>query len=520
MDTAASTSLWHTTSPAPPTTDELPTAAEIVVAGAGLAGIVTALLLARAGHDVVVLDAASPGARTTGGSTAKLSLLQGSIYSDLRDTAGDESLRAYGQAQLAAREWLLEECVGRDDLFEQRTAFTYVTDPERVSLLRSEAEASALAGIEVEELRAEPIGLPFDVAATLRLRNQAALHPMRIIDALGRRAIEYGASLIAGCRLEGADDDDDGLILQTSKGPIRTRRLVVTTGFPVIDRRGFFAKLVPSRQFVGVYRLPEPSEVPQDMYVSLDPVGRSLRSAVDEQGERVLLVGGDSFVPGRDDATHERLEAMDAWAAEHFPHARRERWWGAQDYAMVDDRPFFGPMPGTDGRILAATGFAKWGMTNAVAAALSIAGAVDGASPEWAAPFAEAGIGPGGWGSMAGAGAAVAKDMAAGWVSPAESHETDAASATVRRDGVTPVAESTVDGVACAVSAVCTHMGGIVRWNTAERSWDCPLHGSRFAPDGTVLEGPATKDLPPVDADEGADRHVVGTDPDLGLRTE
>lgn len=493
-------SLWRATSPQIETDAELPFEAEIVIAGAGLAGAATAAMLSERGHRVVLLEARRVGARTTGDSTAKLSLLQGTTLSTLLERSGTEALRAYAEANTEAQQWLRDRVAGAGGIAEERrTAYTYATRVEGDDALRREAEACELAGIPARLQGASDIGLPFRVTSALVLEDQSQLHPMAVLAALIDDARRHGAVVVEGCRLTAVRQQAGGLLLETSRGAVRAGRLIVTAGFPVIDRNAFFARLTPSRQFVGAYRLPPGATFPPGMYLSADPVTRSVRTATAEDGGTALLIGGNSFTPGRERDTKERLDELDRWTTSTFPGAVRTRWWAAQDYRTANGRPFFGRVAGFDGRVLTATGFAKWGMTNAVAAAIALAGHAEDAPPAWAAPFAEGEPGMHAAGELVRANAAVAVGLVRGWASPRQTYrDADAGvRARVRRRGVEPVAESQIGGRACAVSAVCAHLGGVVRWNTAERTWDCPLHGSRFAPDGRVLEGPALRDLPP-----------------------
>ena len=505
-------SLWRDTAPDVPVETRAVDGAEIVIAGAGLTGLAAAVMLARSGHRVVVIDAAEIGARTTGASTAKLSLLQGAVYSGILRSAGEHVLRAYARAQRDGQSWLRAELADTPDAEERRLAITYAMTAAGDANVRAEATACRTAGIEVER-RSGQAGLPFPVSSALVLEDQSQLHPMRALDALAGRARALGVHFIGGCRLTGAEASGDGVRARTSRGTISAQRLLVTTGFPVVDRRGFFAKLTPTRQMVAAYRLPDPAMIPDGMFLCVDEVTRSLRSGRDEQGRALLVVGGSSYRTGTDPDTRQRLQAIDRWTAQAFPGAVRDRWWAAQDYRMAGDRPFFGILPGTRGRILAATGFAKWGMTNAVAGALALTGIVDDAPAEWAEQIAHARVGARGAAAMVRSSASVATEAVQGWARPEQSHAEAGERARVLRRGLEPVAESDVDGRICAVSAVCTHMGGVLRWNTAERSWDCPLHGSRFAPDGRVIEGPATRDLPRRDGKvrAGTDRVNPGT---------
>lgn len=199
-------------------------------------------------------------------------------------------------------------------------------------------------------------------------------------------------------------------------------------------------------------------------------------------------------------ASPSAFAGLDEWTRERYPTARRTTWWAAQDYRASSRLPYAGALPRGGGRIHVATAYNKWGMTNAVAAALSIAGAISGDRPDWAReleatrPFAG--------GETVAANAKVAGELVAGWAraetSADSGDETPEGGGRVVRTGLQPVAESTVDGVTCRVSGVCTHLGGILAWNDAERSWDCPLHGSRFDARGKVIEGPAVRGLDPV----------------------
>lgn len=491
-------SIWRATSPSIETDAEPPRESDIIVVGAGLAGAATTLMLSSRGHRVTLLEAGRVGARTTGDSTAKLTLLQGTALSRVLDGSGHEALRAYAEANAHAQLWLRDRLHGTG-AEERRTAYTYATSVEGDEALRLEAEACELAGLDVRVHGPGEIGLPFPVSSALSLGDQSQLHPMAVLAQLVRDARRHGATVAEGCRLRAVHDDADGVEIETSRGRVRARRLILTTGFPALDRNAFFARMTPSRQFVGAYRLPDGVRPPDGMYLSADPISRSLRTARGEGGETLLVVGGNSYFPGRDPDTTDRLTSLDRWTSIAYPGAVRTRWWAAQDYQLANGRPFMGPISGHGDRVLAATGFAKWGMTNAVAAAVALAGHAEGTPPAWAAPFADLTIGRRGAAEMAKANAEVAGRLVAGWARPEQSYQ-DAGRRTrakIVRRGLKPVAATEIEGVRCAVSAVCTHLGGVLRWNSAEQTWDCPLHGSRFAPDGQVLEGPAKRDLPP-----------------------
>jgi nitrite reductase/ring-hydroxylating ferredoxin subunit len=236
-------------------------------------------------------------------------------------------------------------------------------------------------------------------------------------------------------------------------------------------------------------------------------------------GKRLLLVGGHGHHVGRTQSEKAHLAGLLDWAGQHYPGAVTTHTWSAQDYIPTNLMPFFGKLPRGKGQIYFGTGYNKWGMTNAVAAAVGISADVLGGQVPWADTIHHRVTSPSGALSAVALNAGVAAKLASGWGRmAAEGVATEGGKALKRgkeqpapqpppvvpaegqgevyREGTRPVAVSTVEGTTCKLSAVCTHLGGIVHWNDSELTWDCPLHGSRFTSDGKLLEGPATKDLP------------------------
>lgn len=485
---------------------------DAVVAGAGLTGLVTSLLLTRAGLRVAVIESRFVGAGTTGHTTAKLSLLQGTTMQEIRKSFPAEVAHAYVEGNREGQAWLLRYLDEVEVPHQTRDAFTYALDASGREQLEQEAEASGEAGLQIGILEEPDIGLPFEVAGALVLRDQAQFDPVAVLTALCNDVRARGVKVFEDTRLTGAGNSSP-LEITTGQGILFADTLIMATGTPVLDRGGYFAKLEPSRSYLAAYTgAPDGRPFPQGMYLSVGNPGRSLRSAT-RHGKPVLLVGGNGHPVGKG-SPRAAARDLDLWAREHFAVAERTHAWSAQDYRSVNAVPFVGPMPRGGGRIHVATGYNKWGMTNAVAAALRLSTEILGGETPWGAVLAHRTSGAAALAETAKFNAGVAKGLVSGWAraltesSPRVAEEApETVEATVPgraegrvvRDGVHPVAESTVDGSTCRVSAICTHLGGILTWNDEERSWDCPLHGSRFAPSGTLIEGPATSDLKPVE---------------------
>ncbi|WP_120521217.1 FAD-dependent oxidoreductase [Arthrobacter celericrescens] len=482
---------------------------DVVVAGAGITGLATAVMLAQAGSKVLVLEGRHIGAAATGNTTAKLSLLQGMVLSGLRSMYSIRQVHAYVDASRAAQEWLLGYLEGRGVPFQYRDAYTFATTAAGAEKLRTELEVSLAAGLEVEATR--ETGLPFDVESALRLPRQAQFNPMDVLRALAADVRSAGGTIVEGVRLMNVRAGNP-LTVVTRRGDVRAGTVVLATGTPVLNRGLYFAKLRPNRSYAAALRLPDGLTPPPGMYLSAEPPTRSIRDypgapdgGASDGGSpdgRLLLVGGFGHPGGRAPSPKANLDELVAWAKGHYPGAEVTHTWSAQDYQAINLMPFFGKLPRGRGRILFGTGYNKWGMTNGVAAALDIVSDITG-SPQapWARTIHFRTTGPRGTSSAVSFNLDTqlqnVRDNAALKKKPEITEETTPAEGA----GVTglfhgkPAAVCTVDGVTCRLSAHCAHLGGILHWNDAEKSWDCPLHGSRFSASGKLLEGPATHNL-------------------------
>jgi len=490
------TPLWDVPVTAP-AQDELPARCDDLVVGAGLAGLTTAVLLARAGRHVCVVEGRYAGAGATGRSSAKVTLLQGTRLSTLVKRHDRDLVGAYVDANLAGFEWLVDFAQEHGVVHERRTAATFAAHPGQTSTARSEFVAAQAMGLPVEWV--EDLGLGFPTHGAVTLADQAQVDPASLVAALVAELRAAGGLLVEDARVEHVSWRGTPRATLLDGRQVEAASMVVTTGIPILDRSLAFADLEPSRSYLVAYELDAP---PTTMALSAGSPSLSVRDAHTSDGRPVLLVGGQGHVVGRTSSELERIEALRAWTAEHYPRAREVAAWSAQDYTAADSLPRFGRLPRGGERIRFASGFAKWGFTNGPAAALAISRDILGETqPEWARALMGRSTPVVTAAERARLNAGVAKEVVTGAAGALTTPPTTPAEGegTVHREGVKVVATSTVDGQVRRVSGLCTHLAGVLDWNDAERTWDCPLHGSRFAPDGQVLNGPATRPLPCLD---------------------
>jgi len=333
--------------------------------------------------------------------------------------------------------------------------------------------------------------LPYEVLGAIRVEDQAQFHPRMFCLGLAEAIVGAGSALYERTRAL----ELDGRTVVTDRGRISAGAVVVTSHIPFVDAGGYFGRMEPKRSYALAAQVR--GERPRGMYISVDEPSRSIRSTASGW----LIIGGEGHKVGHDDDTRQRYAALEAWASDTFDTEPVEHRWSAQDYQSADGLPFIGSLPGHAGAFV-ATGFGKWGMTNGVASAMILRDLVQGRDNPWAATFdatrvaAKQSVK-----SVVSANVDVAKrfvgDRVAALQSPDAAELAPGEGGIVSLDGDTVAAFRDDEGTLHALSPTCTHLGCRVSFNTAERSWDCPCHGSRFDVDGHVLQGPATKDLLP-----------------------
>lgn len=472
---------------------------DVAVVGAGITGLTTALLLARGGRSVAVVDQSGIGSGTTSHSTAKVTSQHGLTYAELAGRYGEDAARIYGRANEDAKERVagfVEE--GIECGFRRRDAYVYAASESERKQVEEEAEAARLAGLPAAW--SEDVPLPYPVHGAVVFSGQAEFDPQRYLEGLAGLLEREHGRIFERTRATGLAEGAP-CELETERGRIEAEHVVIATLMPMLDRGGLFARAYPTRSYVVTASLSEPP--PEAMLISAGAPVRSIRS-VPWRGEELLMLGGESHHVGSTDSGPARYGALVDFGHRHWRVREITHRWSSQDYSPADGVPYVGRLHPFSRALWTATGFKKWGITGGTAAAALIADGILGRrsrSEDEAGLFSATRLRPRGEGP-----AFLKENSKVGlhFVGDRLRHRPGGALEDLApgQGGIVNGPEGKVagyrdgDGGLHAVSTRCTHLYCQVNWNAAEHSWDCPCHGSRFAVDGEVLNGPATSPLP------------------------
>lgn len=472
--------------------------ADVCVIGAGIVGITTAKLLAAGGRSVVILEMDTAAHGTTGYTTAKVTSTQSTIYQQLIKDHGEQTAGAYASANEAGLA-LIRELVAQEGIecdLEEKPNYVYAESDQEVRSLHKEVTAAQIAGLDVAFVDSVD-ELPYRVAGALRHDGQAQFHPVKYLGHLLGTFEGDGVRVFENSRVVDVSEGDPHVV-RTEHGSVRCRDVVVASGYPILDRGLYFGRVHPKRSYAISGVVPREKLI-EGMYISVDQPTRSLRT-IDDGNRILLLVGGEGHPVGQEEDTESHYRNLEDWARERFDMQEVTHRWATQDGSTVDGIPYVGPLRRDSDHLFVATGFGKWGMTNGTVAAMLISDLIlDNDNP-----FADL-YDPhrldlrASMSKFVKENVKVAKHFFGDRVSHPKKGRPDElkpGEAGVAGIGLERVASYRDDsGTLHAVSAVCTHLGCIVNWNPAEKTWDCPCHGSRFGYDGKVIQGPAVRDL-------------------------
>jgi len=479
---------------------------DVVIVGSGIAGLSTAYELARCGKSVIVIDRGEIGSGMTARTTAHLASELDDFYSELIRVRGEEEARLYHDSQVAAINRVEAICREEsiDCQFRRLDGFLVPTNEGPIADLQEEYDACRSLGVEVEWADRAPIDA-LDTGRCLRFPDQGRFHPTRYLRGLADAIAQRGGQLFGNTAYVDHDENDEGVVIETEGGAkIRAAAAVFATNSPVNDKVAIHTKQVPDRTYVIAGRVPKGSVPDILLWDTLDAY-HYVRSQELDDSTDLLIVGGADHRSGEAHDMEARLDRIAQWARKRFPSLGNVEYsWSGQVLEPIDFMPFSGLNPGSE-RIYIHTGDSGQGITNGVAGSLAIAPLILGDDSRFADLFDPGRKSMGSTASVAefARGQAGVVGNLAEYVTPGEIRSADElkpGEGGILRDGTSKIAAFRAeDGALLRHSAVCTHMGCIVHWNEFERCWDCPCHGSQFAPDGQVLNGPAVSPLARAD---------------------
>ena len=400
------------------------------------------------------------------------------------------------------------EALCRDERFEadfQRLdGFLFAAEEGHHRDLEDEFDACRAIGVPVEWADRAPLS-GVDTGRCLRFSNQARVHPTRYLSGLARACVELGVQFHADTAYQDHSESADGVRVNVSNGvTIHAGAAVFTTNSPVNDKVIIHAKQEPMRTYVIAGKVPKRSVTDALFWDSLEAY-HYVRLQPLNSDEELLIIGGEDHRSGAANDMDVRFDALEAWSRVRFPALGGIDYrWSGQVLEPIDFMPFTGRNPG-DRHIYVHTGDSGQGITNGVAASLILLPLILGEDSRFAPvydPSRKSLTSRASLGQFVKGQVGVAKNLAE-YVTPGEVGSEDAIApgeGAILREGLAKIAAyKDKHGCVSRLSAACTHMGCIVHWNSLEKCWDCPCHGSQFAPAGEVLNGPAVESLAKAD---------------------
>lgn len=469
---------------------------DVVVVGAGLTGITTALLLKKSGADVAVIEASRVGSGTSGYTTAKVTAQHALKLQTLSEKKAEAYARANEAGLSRISKFIDEYAIDCD--FKHVPACVYTRDRNDVYLLEKELREYEKLGING---RLTPdTRLPFEATA-LVMEQQAQFHPLKYIYALTAEFVKQGGRIFEHTMATGFERNDK-CVVHAEKGSVRANAAVFATNYPVVDFPGlFFIKLHQERTYIICTDAGDVDV--EGMYINIHEPVNSVRMHYSGGGNKLLLAGHGhrTAKEDEDDTSYRHLrDFLHADFKNAAPEPSHE--WSAQDCFTLDGMPYVGAIFSKNPNVYVATGFQKWGMTNGTAAAMMIsdhaAGTnfIDHAVREKFDPIR---FTPGSSAKnfFSQAGTVLKSFTLDNLLMPAGDYEDvkPGEGAVMRVGGKAQAIYRDDDGEIHAFSAHCTHLGCTLEYNETEGSFDCPCHGSRFSMRGEVLDGPAKEPL-------------------------
>lgn len=465
---------------------------DVAIVGGGMTGITSAYLLKKEGYKVAILDAGRIAHGTSGHTTAKITSQHGLVYNKILKSLGREHAKQYADSNESAIHFIAdlikEKNISCD--FSWQPAYVFTQDDNYVDKIQKEVETASDLGIIASYL--EEIPLPFKVKAAVRFDNQAQFHPRKYLYELQKEIPGDGSYIFENTRIMDVKEGKPCTLITEKGNKVTALKVILASHYPCYDGLGmYFTRLYPERSYALAIKAKE--KFPGGMYITAENPGRSLRSTPYEDGELILVVGEHHKTGQGEDLNKHYINlkkfAMDTYTVENIP------WrWSTHDYTTPDGVPYIGNLTSGAPDIFVATGYGKWGMTTSTLASIMLKDLITKGESPWRDVYSPSRFTPAASAvEIIKENADVAKHLIKGKLSVPPNNvlidngegkviDVDAQRAGAYRDD---------NGTLHIVDTTCTHVGCELNWNNAEKTWDCPCHGSRFTVEGDIVEGPA-----------------------------
>ncbi len=479
----------------------------VCIVGAGIAGMTCAYLLARTGRSVVVIDDGPIAGGETGRTTAHLTAALDDRYYEIEKLHGKDGARIAAESHAAAID-RVENIASLEEIdcdFERLDGYLFLGGDSKKKELDREHQSTRRAGLDTEMVDKIP-GVPFESGPALKFPRQAQFHPLKYLNGLTRAILRDGGKIYCGTHADQIVDGEPAKVTTADGHVIAADSIIVATNTPVNDWLIIHSKQAAYRTYVIGCRVPKGS-IPRGLYWDTpDPYHYiRLQDAPNAADSEILIVGGEDHKTGQADDKADRFGCLEEWSRKHFPMIQSVEYrWSGQVMEPVDYMGYIGRNPGTDKHIFVATGDSGNGMTHGTIAGILLTDLVLGLKNSWAELYDPSRVKLGAASEYVKENVNVAEQykdwLTEGDVSDA-SQIAPGEGAVMRRGSKKVAVYKDESGTIHERSAVCTHLYCIVDWNSTEKSWDCPCHGSRFDPYGKVINGPAIAPLQPAPSD-------------------
>lgn len=472
------------------------TKVDIAIIGGGFVGISTAYMLSGEGFRIAIIEADHILQGTTGHTTAKVTSQHGLIYNKIKSKMSEEFAKQYADANESAIK-TIEKIMKEHNIecdYVPQSAYIFTLRNGYADKIEEEVKVASSLGINASYL--EEIPLPFKIKAAVRFDNQAQFHPRKYLLPLAEKVLERGCQIYEQSRIVNIEEGENYILITNKGKKVTAKKVIIASHYPCYNKPGmYFARLWPDRSYALGVRMKE--KYPGGMYITAEEPGRSLRSQMTDDGE-LVIIGGEHHKTGQGEDTIKHYNALVDYSYENFTVEDIPYRWSTQDCMTLDDVPYVGHFTSDTPNMFIATGFGKWGMTNSTASSMILRDMImEGRSP-WQDVY-----NPSRQTIMASAKSFivenlnVAKELIKGKTTPVpdETNIQTSEGKVIKAEGQRAGAYRDNQGTLHVVNTTCTHMGCELMWNSAEKSWDCPCHGSRFSYEGDIVEGPAVSPL-------------------------